>query len=79
MVSRHGHRVSLGVAWPGDKTTDTVPRLSANTVAPGPTNQRKNARPSKKSVATVEHLDISQKCAGKTQTTNTVTRLGSST
>ena len=37
----------------------------------GPTNPERNAGPSIKSAFTVEDLDISQKCAGKIQTTNT--------
>ena len=62
---------ATGPAWeepsPGE-TSDTVPRLHVNTVAHGPTNQEKNARPHIKSVTTVENLDIFQKCAGTTRT-----------
>ena len=58
-------------AWeelvPGE-TTDTVPRLHAATVAPGPTEQEKNAGLWAKNAITVVDLDISQKYAGRGQT-----------
>ena len=69
---------ATGLAWdepsPRD-TSDTVPRLHANTVAHGPTNQGKNARPHIKSVTTVENLDTFQKCVDTTQTIKIMKRL----
>ena len=43
---------------PGE-TSDTVLRLHISTVAHGPTNQERNAKPHIKSVTAIENLDIS--------------------
>ena len=66
------------VAWEEPdprETSDTVPRLHVNTVAHGPTNQERSARPHIRNVTAVENLDISQKCAGTTQTIKIMKRL----
>ena len=59
---------ATGAAWeelaPGE-TTGTVPRLHVDTVAHGPTEQEKNARPRAKNAAIVGVLDIFQKYVDK--------------
>ena len=69
-------------AWEGltpRETTDIVLRLHVATVAPGPTEQGKNARLWVKNAITVVDLDISQKYAGRAQTIKIVKRLQSNT
>ena len=61
------------------ETTDIVPRLHVATAAHGPTEQERNARLWAKSAITVVDLDISQKYAGKGQTTRIMKRLQSNT
>ena len=73
---------ATGVAWeeptPGE-TTGTVLRLHVDTVAHGPTEQEKNARPQTKSATIVGDLDIFQKYVDKDQTIKIVKRLQSNT
>ena len=73
---------ATGAAWeeptPGE-TTGIVPKLHADTVAHGPTDQERNARLWAKSVTTVADLDIFQKYAGKGQTIKIMKRLQSNT
>ena len=78
-MGRHGHGVAKEGPSPGGKTTGTVLRLCVKTVVSGHTNPEKSAGSSVKSAFIVEDFNISQKCPGKIQTTNTVTRLRSST
>ena len=70
------------MAWeePGPReTTGTVLRLHVDTVAHGPTGQKRNAKPQAKSATTVGNSDISQKYADITQTIKIMKRLQLST
>ena len=64
---------------PKSKTTGIVLRLHVNSAVQGITNTDQNAKLQGRNVSTVEDLDISQKCANRTQRTRTVARLRSST
>ena len=69
---------ATGAAWEEPtprETTGTVLRLHVDTVAHGPTEQEKNARPWTKSATIVGDLDIFQKYVDKDQTIKPVKRL----